>query len=377
MLAAWSVLLLARSASRSRAVAGLACAAVLALGLNAGHAWRNIGVFGDPLGDRGLIDYHGTDVRSLRVLASNLVRNASFHMATPIGRLNDEIARGIGALHSPIGVGAVDERTTFLRAPFAIELSTHEHKTGNPLHFVAIVVVLVAVATRRLRLGRGALACLGVSVAGFVLLSWFLKWQPWGSRFQVSLFLLMAVPCGMAAAQTMGPRALRWCSAAFLVACLPWLLANESRQVISWPSRSEGNVFVNSRATMYLSYPLDRILRDSGRPPHAWNWGRYLDAVDALERTGCRDVGLIQATDSWDYPLWALARERGFSLRVRQIQVENPTAALSSGSLDTLCAAITLVSPLGLPVPKLDARLTGREMFRSEPITIVLIPKRP
>jgi hypothetical protein len=55
-----------------------------------------------------------------------------------------------------------------------------------------------------------------------------------------------------------------------------------------------------------------------------------------------------------------------------QIQVDNPTAALSSRSLDTLCAVITLDSPLDLPVPKPDACLTGREIYRVEPITIGL-----
>ena len=370
VLLGWS-LLLARSASGFRAVALLACAGLLALGLNAGHYWRNLSVFGDPLGDRRFIEYHGNELRSARALASNLVRNASFHVATPIPRLNDDIVRGIGALHSMIGIGAADGRTTFLGTPFSVEFSTHEDKTGNAFHFAAIVVLLGAVATRRVRLERRSLACLGISVTGFVLLSWFLKWQPWGSRFQLSLFLLMAVPCGIAAAQTMSPRALRWLSAGFLVACLPWLLANQTRQVISVPSQRERNIFLHSRAE--LAYPLDEILVSAGRPPRRWAMkASYLGATEALERSGCRDVGLIQASDTWDYPLWALARERGFSLRIRQIQVDNPTAALSSGSLDTLCAVITLGSPFGLPVPKLDARLAGREIYRAEPITIVL-----
>jgi hypothetical protein len=374
VLVGWSLLLLARSARRSRALACLACAGLLALGLNAGHSWRNIGVFGHPLGDRVFIDYHQNEVRSFRVLASNLVRNVSFHVATPIPRLNDEIVRGIGALHSMLGLGVTDERTTLLHTPLSIGLSTHEDKTGNPFHFAAIVVLLGAVATRRLRLERRTLACIGISLTGFVLMSWFLKWQPWGSRFQLSLFFLMAVPCGIAAAQTMSPRALRWLSAVFLVACLPWLLANETRQVISVPAQRGRNIFLNSRAELYMAYPLDQILLTAGRPPR--NWGMkasYLGAAEALERSGCRDVGLIQATDSWDYPLWALAWERGFVPRIRQIQIDNRTAVLSSGSLDALCAVITVDSPIGLPVPKLDVGLARREIYRAEPIAIFLI----
>jgi hypothetical protein len=121
------------------------------------------------------------------------------------------------------------------------------------------------------------------------------------------------------------------------------------------------------------NWPLDRILQTAGRRPRGWAMKEsYFGAAEALERSGCRDVGLIQAVDSWDYPLWALAWERGFTLRMRQIQVDNPTARLPSGSLDTLCAVITLDSPLGISVPKPDARLAGREIYRVEPITLLL-----
>jgi hypothetical protein len=375
LLVGWAVLLLVRSTSRWRAVTLLACAGLLALGLNVGHYGRNLAVFGHPLGERGLVDYHRSELHSPRALASNLVRNASLHMATPVQRWNDGVVRGITAFHAMIGLDVIDPRTTFLGTPLRVEMSLHEDKTGNLLHFVAIVVLLAALATRRLRLPRGALACAALAVLAFVLLSWLLKWQPWGVRFQASPFLLMAVPCGIAAAQTLGPRALRWVSALFLVACVPWLLANESRQVISRESHRQHNIFHNSRTKLYMSYPLDEVLTNAGRAPRGWVWASYDGAVGALERSGCRDVGLIQGIDSWDYPVWAMARERGFDVRMHQIQVDNPTRTLPSGSLEGLCAVIVLDSPLDLPVPTLDARLPTRQVYRAVPITLHLMDR--
>ena len=86
VLAAWSVMVFIRSASRVRAIGLLACAGLLALGLNAGHYWRNIQVFGDPLGDRELVDYHQNEGRSIRTLGLTFVRSVAAHLATPSPR---------------------------------------------------------------------------------------------------------------------------------------------------------------------------------------------------------------------------------------------------------------------------------------------------
>jgi len=388
LLVGWASLLLVRLAPRRRALGLIVAAGLLALGLNAPHFARNVGVFGHPLGDRALIALHQNDSRSVRVLASNLIRNASFHAATPIAPLNEAIRRSVETLHSTIGLGTSDRRTTFLEAPLSMTFVLHEDWAGAPLHFVAVVLVLAAVATRRLRPGRGTGACLALAVTGFVLMSWLLKWQPWGARFQVSLFLLLAVPCGMAAARTMSPRALRGLSALFVLACLPYVVANAARPLVTWPGRSAQNILLHSRSELYLPAeldvpgagvagdgdPLKYTLRGTGAPWRRWAVrASYLGAADVLRRSGCRDIGLIQAIESWDYPLWALARETGFNLRIRQIQVNNATAVLSSGSLDTLCAVVILDSPMSFPVPE-HSDLAGHEVYRIDPVTIRLMP---
>ncbi len=389
LLAGWAILLFVRSGLRRRALGLIAAAGLLALGLNAPHYARNFRVFGSPLGDRALIELHQNDIRSLRVLASNLVRNASLHVATPIPHVNEGIRRTIESLHSAIGLGTSDGRTTFLGAPLSVTFALHEDWAGAPLHVAAIVIVLAAVATRRLRLGRGPEACLALAVIAFFAMAWVLKWQPWGARFQVSLFLLLSVPCGLAAARTLSPHALRWLAALFVVACLPYVVANAARPLISWPGRSAQNILLHARSELYLPAelgvpggddsgsgdPLKHSLRSSGGPWRRWAVrASYAGAVDVLRRSGCRDVGLIQAIDSWDYPLWALAWEAGFDPRIRQIQVRNATAALSSGSLDAPCAVIILDSPMGFPVPK-PVDLAGREVYRVDPVTIRLMPQ--
>jgi len=388
LLVGWAGLLLARRGSRLRGWGLVAAAGVLALALNAPHYWRNVGVFGHPLGDRALTALHQNEGRSVRVLASNVVRNASLHAATPIPSVNETIRGHVETLHSTIGLATSDRRTTFLGAPFSITFALHEDWAGAPLHFVAIVVVLAAVTTRRLRPGWGAGACLALAVVGFVSMSWWLKWQPWGARFQVSLFLLLAVPCGLAAARTMSPGGLRRLSALFVVACVPYVVANVAHPLIGLGGESTQSILLHSRSELYLPASLDvpgGDLAGDGDPlKHTLSaprgpWRRwavrasYLGAIESLRRSGCREVGLIQAIDSWDYPLWALARETGFELQIRQIEVDNATAGLPSRSPDSSCAVVVLDSPMGFPVPA-HAHLAGPEAYRSDPVTIRLMP---
>jgi hypothetical protein len=375
VLAGWGVLLLARSASARRALGAIACAAALALALNAGHYLRNLGAFGSPLGDAIFVDYHQNETRSPRVLASNLIRNASFHLATPSPALNAAIVRGVGAIHALIGIAAADARTTLLEAPFSLEFTTHEDRSSNPLHFAAIVGVLGLVAARRVRLGGPGLACAAAAVAGFALLSWLVKWQTWGARFQISLFLLMAVPCGIVAARGVSPRALRGLSAVFVIASLPWLLGNASRPLVGVTSHQrERDVFRHSRAELYMAnWPLDPLLRGTDRVSPDWPMqASYVGLTEALERSGCRDVGLIKAIDSWDYPLWALARQRGFTFTLRQIRVSNATADLATDPAESVCAVVTLGSPLALDRPTSGPPPAGREVYRLEPVTLAL-----
>lgn len=389
LLAGWAGLLLVRRGARRRALGAIAAAGALALALNAPHFWRNAAVFGSPLGDPALVALHQNDVRSLRVLASNVVRNLSLHLATPIPGANEAVRGGVEALHAAIGLGASDGRTTFLGAPFAVVFELHEDWAGAPLHFVAIVIVVLAVVSRRLRLGPGASACLALAGAAFVLMSWLLKWQPWGARFQASLFLLLAVVCGLAAARTLSPPALRGLAALFVLASLPCVVANAGHPLIGGARPADQNVLRHPRSDLYLPARLqvpggdaaghgDPLKHSLASPDGRSRWwevrASYRGAADVLARSGCRDVGLIQAIESWDYPLWALAREAGSDLRIRQVQVGNATAALAPEPRVPPCALVVLGSPMNFPVPP-PIGLEGTEAYRSEPVTVRLLPQ--
>jgi hypothetical protein len=174
----------------------------------------------------------------------------------------------------------------------------HEDLSGNLLHAVLLIlsvtIVLTVPRSSDARL-RGYALCL---VVAFVVFSAKLKWQPWGSRLQLPLFVLGA-PLIAVMISALGSRIARVATAFILVACLPWVFFNETRSLLPRPTRKafwnteEPTVFNTSREDQYF-----RNRRDLAEP--------YRAAVARVQATGCRNIGLVLGLDDWEYPLWVL-----------------------------------------------------------------------
>jgi hypothetical protein len=65
----------------------LAVATAIVAAINFGHSFRNVDLFGSPLGP-GLKYGYGNETFALPSISSNIVRNVSLHLATPSDRLN-------------------------------------------------------------------------------------------------------------------------------------------------------------------------------------------------------------------------------------------------------------------------------------------------
>jgi hypothetical protein len=72
----------------------------------------------------------------------------------------------------------------------------------------------------------------------------------------------------------------------------------------------------------------------------------YQDLVARIVRDGCTAVGLNFGTPSFEYPLWVLLAERAPEpVKIRNIDVTNPSRLLPPEFPDALCARITIPNP--------------------------------
>lgn len=189
-VAGWT--LLRRDRARAPAIAGIAALAFVLL--TTPFFARNFAWYGSPLGEHRAEEggEQQNTAFSPAIAGSNLLRNATLHLALPGGGLNATLEKGVLVAHRWLSLSPEDSRTTLWGSAYRVTYQPGEEtRAGAPWHFVLIGIALVAcICTPRLRETRW----LAVTVlAMIVLFALALKWQPWAARLQLPVFVLGSV----------------------------------------------------------------------------------------------------------------------------------------------------------------------------------------
>jgi hypothetical protein len=295
---------------RPRLARTIAIVSVAVVALNAGHAARNIQIYGTPLGPGREGQWVYANERfDVAALASNIVRNVAVHLGTSNEPINRAIERGVAWFHARIGADVNDPRTTWLGTPFQVApLMTHEDLAGNLIHLMLIAATIaMALMTRALRTRADVRAYVGLLIAGCLLFALYLKWQPWHSRLHLPFFVLWSPLIAV----VWGSRALLagFLAGLLLLAALPAVVANESR-----PLLGSDSVIRQHRTAQYFANRRDLI-----EP--------YAAAIRYLAAAGCARVGLWTEYEP-EYQLWVLGSRRGRIAppRIEHLGVTNESA---------------------------------------------------
>lgn len=323
---------------------------------------------------------------NLGLLISNLLRNMSSHMGSPSELINNTIYRLIETIHAFLGVSINDPRITWENYSFLVNFTLHEDTTGNPTHFLlAIVSVFVFVFSSKLKKQKNLLSYLIAAAASAVLLSIFIQWNRWGTRYHLPFFVIFAPFIAMVLAKTddsfeknrfllllagflvcwtvlecvrlylgITPASYRgWflaialylslcllllyrlksamtaVSIILIVSSLPWIALNRTRSMIGGK-----NIFAVKRIEQYFANVESRKKTYGG-------------AIDYALSLPCTDIGLIVGKGDWDYPFIAILRDRNVSQsRIEHVNVDNSSARYNTGAFKQFvpCAIITTKS---------------------------------
>lgn len=287
--------------------------AALALAVMCAPFIRNWMTFADPLGGsamRGTLNGDWTP----SAVASNLIRDVALNFTGPGGRLVSVPLSVLERLHALTGANTTDPRTT-LDSPNVFSdirrsLYFHEDAAGNPIHLLLGLLAVIWICLRRPRdASWGQLVTYSIAlVTGFLLFAVLLKYQQWGNRLLLPVFICSAplIAVGLV------PR-LKWAGSPIVLAVLAvsfiWTFQNASRPAIelALPIKRDRAIFVN-------------------QPELYW---RYRSATRDIAASGCQRVGLNLSNDSWEYPLWVLLADRGWTGQIRHLEVHNASATLA------------------------------------------------
>jgi hypothetical protein len=226
-----------------------------------------------------------------------------------------------------MGLDVNDPRTTGW-GYFAVgRPTTHEAGAGNPAHaYLSLALFALLLLTPR-KSGRLLLLFGVATVAGFILFSVAFKWQIWGSRLHLPLFVLLG-PWTSAVMDRALPRAIpQIIGLALLAASWPWLFGIFSRPIV--PSASGTNV--------------PSVLRQSREDLYYvnvdWVTEGYQSATTMILEGSCSQVGLVLSGHSMEYLLWHELGAPRDGLRLEWFVSGTPSARYEASSFAP-CAVI-------------------------------------
>ena len=289
----------------------LLCATLLVI---TPHACRNYKLYRNPLGP--MIEskddsYRYTnDSYGVRTLVSNVLRNIAIHLAFPFEGVNDDIERAVLFLHAILKMDANYPGTTWTGTKFRVKYSTNEDLAGNPFHLILIIVSAALLGYHKETRLKVFIRCV---VAGFVLFSWLLKWQPWHSRLHLPLFILAMPFVGVVLSKGQKWWVLYLVVLGLCLMSLRYVFQNPTRPLVG-----RDNVLITNRLNQYFSSSPDKFMS-------------YQQVSMAIGDQQCTDIGLMTNIDDWEYPLWVMTEESGSHIHFEHILVDNPSGTLETG----------------------------------------------
>jgi 4-amino-4-deoxy-L-arabinose transferase-like glycosyltransferase len=355
--APFALLFFACLRSRRAPVRGLILSAVLIVLPSSPFLARNLAAFGSLYGPtRG----HPNEQMSLAGAASVAIRNIALHSQVPLpGALFEAVNSGalgfLRACHRTLSIPVDDPRFSLRQkdafVPNDCGLGArgnttpfHEDCTGNPLHlviFLTFLPIVLVEAIRRPRssggarrriLARRAGVLMALASVAFLSIAAYLKWQPWGARLDLPVFVIACVPLGGLVARLCGTvRALLLSLVTALA--LTALCLNATRPV----------------SPRLLAAPVDRRAAYFANRPDLLP--TYSELSQAIRAAGCRQIGYRAGGDPFEYPFWVLLAEGGYTFRFEHVGVvESPGRELQDPSFRP-CAIISAGDGPGRPGP--------------------------
>ena len=301
------------SRSGQRAITVCLAVGVIAMGLNAFQYRRNLGLYGKAVGGPGS---GGTQnkTRSFGRMASNVVRNSALHFGTRSPGFNVALFNAIAGSHRALGI-PLNDSSNSLAGPGNFEpvvMTFSEVTVGSPIHVVVFTAAVIFFILYRRYRSQTQLLVFAVAVGtGYLLFCVVLKWGPWNTRLHLPLLILASAPAGW------------WIGS---------LRARGSRMVLTGflCLGAIPPLFLNPDRSLVRHHPVYEIPRPERYFVEVSNkYQSYRGAADYIAAAGCRQIALWTGWNDWEYPLWALLRDRSFHVEIRHVQVANASARMA------------------------------------------------
>lgn len=271
--------------------------------LNFGHFSRNINLYGNPIGihEDNAHTSITNEVFNLHSVSSNVVKNLSLNLTVPSSTINKMTRNAIVEIHDLLGVSVNDNKISFEK--FWIHFSLYESTASNTLHFFIIIFIIFLMITRRF-FDASVIAYVGSIAAGFLFFSILLKWQPWGNRLMLPLFILFAPFVGFSLFKLRSKILSYVVIISIVFYAFPYIFMNKIRPLIGTIEKPMASKFIMKIAPVWTS---NRNKLYFTYDPELYK--PFKAVANIIRTSNCKTIA-INSGNGWEYPLWVLTRDR-------------------------------------------------------------------
>jgi len=158
---------------------------------------RNLLYFQSPVGPESESQGMKNEKPGVINMLSNCSKNITDNLSLPIDSYNRLLHLNIDKFHRLLGISPDDPRNNFGSFKYGVTFSITEDGVSSPLHTILFILAgLFLVFYKNLKNKKEFLIFYLCIVLGLLFFSLLFKWQPWGNRFFLPLILVSSIISG-------------------------------------------------------------------------------------------------------------------------------------------------------------------------------------
>lgn len=315
----------------------------LVLSINASFLFRNFNLFHrlipEPDAIATIKNSVSNEIHNLKSFSSNIIRVFGYNLATTSPTYNRILLNNIVGAHRLLEFDINDKRTSFsnFELPFHSKFYSQDY-APNPAHTWLFLLMIPVLYISREKFSKSYFLSLFLGLSGFLLLIFMLKWQPFGTRFQIPFFVMVSIWVAIVLEK------LFFVKNNFFEKFLYGLVLALSLFSAANYIYNSSNLALRGDKSLFSSHKDREELYFTLRPDL---YQAYRNLVEEISEYKCKKIYMKLELDDWEYPIWRMLKNRKFEFEIYHKNVNNLTAPLENKNFKA-CGEIEINNAKGI-----------------------------
>ncbi len=252
------------------------------------YFYRNHSLTGSLMGDKKIELMMRNDSYKLKNCLVNSIRNYAMNLSLPNEKMNQSLNQIVEKSQLMITKKINDKENTF-GPKFDSVFRINEDLASQSILFITFTITFIFFVINYKKYNFQILFFVVGLVLSFLFFSLIFKWQPWGVRLLMPLYVLMWIFIVLILEKIINSKLALLLSLALIIQSLPYLFLNENKPI--------SKVF-KSHEDKYFLFTEDLKL---------FGKNDFSTISKKIANLDIKNIGLILNNDTWEYPIWALS----------------------------------------------------------------------